>query len=161
MVAKREKGRPSRYNEKTPELAKAYARDGLTMEQIAHNLGISRPTLYEWQKKHPELREALQEGREVVDIQVENALLKRALGYEYEEIETIVKKDDRGTTPARVKKVKKHMAPEMAAMIFWLKNRVPQKWRDKPDAGKGDKARAAVTELVDRLKEEEQGDANS
>lgn len=63
----------------------AYARDGLTDEQIAHNLNITPSTYYEWKKKYPEISEAIKRGKEVVDILVENALLKRALGYSYNE----------------------------------------------------------------------------
>ena len=61
-----------------------WARDGLVDEQIAQNIGIAASTLYEWKKQYPEISEALKKGKEVVDRQVENALLKRALGYEYE-----------------------------------------------------------------------------
>lgn len=63
----------------------AYARDGLTDEQIAKNLNITPSTLYDWKKKYPEISEALKSGKEVVDIQVENALFKRAVGYTYNE----------------------------------------------------------------------------
>jgi len=63
----------------------AWARDGLTDEQIARNIGISRSTLAEWKNKYPDISDTLKKGKEVVDIQVENALLKRALGYEYKE----------------------------------------------------------------------------
>ena len=62
-----------------------WARDGLTDEQIAHNMGISRSTLNEWKKKYPDISDTLKKGKDVVDIQVENALLKRALGYKYKE----------------------------------------------------------------------------
>ena len=64
----------------------AWARDGLTDEQIAHNIGITPSTLYEWKKKYSEISESLKRGKEIVDIQVENALLKRALGYSYREV---------------------------------------------------------------------------
>lgn len=59
-----------------------WARDGLSDKQIAHNIGITQTTLYEWQKRFPELSEALKKGKEVVDREVENALLKRAMGYD-------------------------------------------------------------------------------
>mgnify|MGYP003252132933 FL=1 len=78
-----------------------WARDGLTDEQISHNMGINTCTLYEWKKKYSNISEALKRGKEVVDYQVENALLKKAL---------------KGDTTAQ---------------IFWLKNRRPDKWRDK------------------------------
>lgn len=59
----------------------SWARDGLTDEQIALNIGISRSTLHEWKKRFPSISDTLKKGKAVVDIQVENALLKRALGY--------------------------------------------------------------------------------
>lgn len=64
-----------------------WARDGLTDEQIAEKMGIVSSTLYDWKKKYSEISEALKRGKEVVDRQVENALLRRALGYSYEEQE--------------------------------------------------------------------------
>lgn len=66
-------------------LIEGWARDGLTDEQIAHNMGVRRETLYVWKKKYPHISNALKRGKEVVDRQVENALLKRALGFEYAE----------------------------------------------------------------------------
>lgn len=60
----------------------AWARDGLTNEQIANNVGITATTLYEWINRYPEISEALKRGKAIVDIVVENALLKRALGYD-------------------------------------------------------------------------------
>ena len=62
------------------------AREGLTDEQIAHNMGICRDTLIQWKKKYSDISDTLKKGKEVVDLQVENALLKRALGYRYDEI---------------------------------------------------------------------------
>lgn len=87
-------------------LLEGWARDGLTDEQIAHNCGITATTLYDWKNRFTEISEALKRGKEVVDYQVENALLKKAIG---------------GDTTAQ---------------IFWLKNRRPDKWRDKPQEEK-------------------------
>lgn len=63
-----------------------WARDGLTDEQIAEKMGICRDTLIEWKKKYSDISDTLKRGKEVVDRQVENALLKRALGYSYVEV---------------------------------------------------------------------------
>lgn len=112
-----------------------WARDGLSNEQIAHNMGITFQTLYKWQDKYSELREALKKGKEVVDREVENAMLKRALGYEYDEVtqEPVTDKDT-GITEMRVtKRVTKQIAPDVTAQIFWLKNRKPDEFRDKRD----------------------------
>ena len=105
-----------------------WARDGLTDEQVAYNMGINRATLYRWKEKYCDIYDALKRGKEVVDRQVENALLKRALGYEYTETtrEYIPELDEMKTT----KKVTKQVAPDTTAQIFWLKNRKPDKWRD-------------------------------
>lgn len=73
----------------TPEgllKVEGWARDGLTDEQIAEKIKITPSTLYEWKKRYSEISEALKKGKEVVDRQVENALLKRALGYSYTEV---------------------------------------------------------------------------
>jgi transposase-like protein len=82
-------------------LIEGWARDGLTDEQIAHNIGITTSTLYEWKKKYSEISDALKKTKEVVDREVENALYKKAL------------------------------SGDTTALIFWLKNRRPNDWRDK------------------------------
>lgn len=114
----------------TPEglvLLEGWARDGLTDEQIAHNMGIASSTLYDWKKRYPEISESLKRGKEIVDRQVENALLKRALGYECEE----VKEKFEGNVMTERTVIKKEVIPDITAQIFWLKNRKPGDWRDK------------------------------
>ena len=108
-------------------LVEGWARDGLTDKQIATNLGVAESTLNEYKKKYPEFSESLKKGKEVVDYEVENALLKRALGYKYNEV-TIEEADDGSI---RRKTVTKEVIPDTTAQIFWLKNRKPNKWRDK------------------------------
>lgn len=110
-------------------LLEGWARDGLTDEQIAGNIGINTSTLYDWKNKFPKISEALKKGKEVVDIQVENALLKRALGYDFQE--TRVEKSDKDGT--KIIQTLKHIPADTTAQIFWLKNRRPDKWRDKPE----------------------------
>lgn len=105
-----------------------WARDGLTDEQIAKNIGISRSTLNVWKDRYSDISDALKKGKDVIDRQVENALLKRALGYEYEEVKE--KFEDDVITERTV--TKKEVVPDTTAQIFWLKNRKPDKWRDKP-----------------------------
>jgi hypothetical protein len=112
-----------------------WARDGLSNDQIAHNIGITAKTLCEWQNRFSEFRNAIKKGKEVVDREVENAMLKRALGYEYDEVtqEPVTDKDT-GITEMRVtKRVTKQIVPDVTAQIFWLKNRKPEEFRDKRD----------------------------
>ena len=98
-------------------LLQGWARDGLTDEQIAHNMGISTTTLYEWKKKYSEIADTLKKTKEVVDREVENALFKKAI---------------EGDT---------------TAMIFWLKNRRPNDWRDKRETALS----GAVQTVPDKL----------
>ena len=135
-------------------LLEGWARDGLTDEQIANNMGVRRETLYDWKKKHPNISNALKKGKEVVDIQVENALLKRALGYEYtEEKVEISEKDGR-----KVTQTVKHVAPDTTAQIFWLKNRRPEKWRSEPresgSAAQTDDHNALIAAIKERKHED-------
>ena len=111
-----------------------WARDGLTDVQIAANIGIGLSTYYRWQNDYKEFGEAIKKGKAPVDIQVENALLKRALGYDYEETITEIEEIGEGRQKKHVRKMKKHMAPDVTAQIFWLKNRRPGRWRDKIEA---------------------------
>lgn len=85
------------------ELIEGWARDGLTDEDIAKQLNIGIRTLYEYKIKYPQFSQALKKGKELVDYQVEKALLNKAL---------------KGDT---------------TAIIFWLKNRRPDKWRDRKE----------------------------
>ena len=110
-----------------------WARDGLTDEQIAHNVGIAPRTLYRWKDKYEQISQALKKGKEVVDREVENALFKSAIGFEYEETKIIKEKDDMGRDRTRVEKTKKRVPPNVTAQIFWLKNRKPKEWRDRQE----------------------------
>lgn len=120
----------------------AWARDGLTNEQIAANMGITRETLNQWKNRFPDISDTLKRGKAIVDIQVENALLKRALGYTYVETtrEQVIDYDPNtgektGSHMEITKTVTKEVQPDTTAQIFWLKNRKPDVWRDKRDVG--------------------------
>jgi len=129
---KKKNGRPPMYTEWLTEeglgQVKKWAEEGLINKQIAHKMGINNATLYEWQGRFPDFADAIKKGKKVIDEQVENSLLKRAMGYQYEE-ETWLKNHDGEMVV--VKKVLKSQAPDVTAQIFWLKNRNPKEWREK------------------------------
>lgn len=108
----------------------AWARDGLTDEQISKNMGIAYSTLRVWRDKYPPISAALKRGKEVVDFEVENQLLKRALGYNYDEVKTVQKMVD-GKKYVEKTVITKHVIPDTTAQIFWLKNRKPDVWMDR------------------------------
>ena len=114
----------------TPEglmLIEGWARDGLTDEQIAKNMGCAYSTLRDWRDRYSAISAALKKGKEVVDRAVENALLKRALGYDYTEkrVETSASGNTKTIT------ITKHIPGDTTAQIFWLKNKKPEDWRDR------------------------------
>ncbi len=90
-----------------------WARDGLIEKQIAKNMSVSYCGFRVWKKEHPEIAEAIRKGKEVVDREVENTLFKSATGF--------MGPDG------------KYYPPNITAQIFWLKNRKPDKWREKTD----------------------------
>ena len=104
-------------------LLEGWARAGLTDEQIAKNIGVRRETIYAWKKQYPNFSNALKKGKEVVDFEVENALLKAALS---------------GNTTAQ---------------IFWLKNRKPEVWRDKVEAPESKEVRVVLDSDVKKYLE--------
>ena len=104
-----------------------WSRNGLTQSDIAHNIGIGISTLKDWMQKYPAFLAAIAHGREVADIRVENALYKRAIGYSY--LETTREEGPRGVL---VRTGEKTVVPDVTAQMFWLKNRKPDVWREKP-----------------------------
>jgi len=115
--------RKSKYEPETDiPLARGYAMEGMTREEIAGKLGIHRNTLAEWEKRYSAFRDALKVGRERTDFAVEQALLKKAL---------------KGDT---------------VACIFWLKNRRPKQWKDRPQEDTGATGRK-VDDLIQAAQE--------
>lgn len=102
-------------------LLEGWARNGLTDEQIAHNMGIVTSTFYEWKKKYPKFSEVLKKNKEVVDLEVENALLKSAL------------------------------SGNITAQIFWLKNRKAKEWREKVEVTNNAEELNKVRELLTKI----------
>ena len=112
-------------------LLRKWARNGLTDEQIAENMGIGRTTFYAWKEKYADIRDALKKTKDIYDSEVEEALEKAALGYYVWEEEW--RRDPETGDMVLFKKDKKWIKPDTTAQIFWLKNRDRQHWRDKQD----------------------------
>jgi phage terminase len=127
----------------------AWKRDGLTDEQICKNLGIVKDTFYKYKEKYTDFSDALKKGKEVADIEVENALFKRAIGYTYKEVTKEVKDID-GKKSTFIKEVTKVVPGDVAAQIFWLKNRKSNNWKDKRENENDD---TKLIEVLDKLEE--------
>ena len=129
------RGRKSAWDEKIqPRLLEiaGWCKQGLLDKNICEMLGISQETFYLYKRQKPELSDALAINKEIADITVENSLFKRATGFPYVETTTDIKMDKDGNELSRQEKtVNKQALPDTTAISLWLRNRMPDKWRDK------------------------------
>jgi len=129
-------------------LIAAWARNGLTMEQIAHNCDVAYSTFREWRDKFPALAAALKKSRDMVDIEVENALFRKTQGYTVQLMKAFkVKRTEYSESGRKIADVEEivqapdemHVPADTTAQIFWLTNRKPDDWKrdrgaqEKPD----------------------------
>lgn len=130
-------------------LLAGWARNGLTEEQIAKNCGIKRQTLYEWKRKYHDINDIIKKNKEIVDYEVENALLKKCFGYNAKIKKNFkVKKIQYGENGRKISETEElvekedevHVPADTTAQIFWLKNRNPTNWREKPQSQDDDNA---------------------
>lgn len=118
-----------------------WARDGLTEEQIAKNMGVSRSTLSDYKVKYPDILRAIKNSKEVADREVENALFNKATGYTVKlkkpmKVRHVEYDEASGRKVAEYDRIEYieeevHVPADTTAQIFWLKNRKPNEWRDK------------------------------
>lgn len=127
-----------------------WARDGLSLSQIAHNVGVADSTFRKWRDEHEAISAAIKRGNAPVDLEVENAMLKSALGHK-ETVRKAIKVKTEKQKVGEGKIVEEHIEyvdeevyipPQVIAQIFWLKNRRPDKWKDKIE-------QTVVTEVED------------
>jgi hypothetical protein len=124
-------GRPTKYNpEFHPKLAYNLALRGLTDVQMAEELDIVESTFHLWKKEHPEFSESLKRGKEEPDQKVEDSLFQRATGYSHDAVKILM---PAGAPEPIYAPYVEHYAPDTTAAIFWLKNRRPDRWRDKQE----------------------------
>ena len=126
----------------------AWRRDGCTIEECRLTMGIANSTLRRWRDEHPEIAEAMRRGADDFDDEVEAALMKAAIGYDYEE--DVLDRD------GCVHRLKKHQPANITAMIFWLKNRRPADWREKREVkvdGALEVGQAKLAQLLEQLDE--------
>lgn len=131
--------RPSKYREEFAEQAQKLCLLGATDEALANFFGVSRATISTWKIEHPAFLDALKAGKELADATIAECLYHRAKGYSHPEddIRTVTLPDGGGSEIV-ITPTTKHYPPDPTSMIFWLKNRRPDLWRDKPTEADGD-----------------------
>jgi transcriptional regulator with XRE-family HTH domain len=122
-MKKSKRGRPSKWKDEFVETVYKLTLLGLIDEDIADVLGISLRAYNSYKKSNAEFSQAIKKGKQIADANVVEKLYNRANGYKYEE-----KKIKDGVV---VETIIKHMPPDTTAMIYWLKNRQKEHWRDR------------------------------
>lgn len=130
----------------------SWASDGLTNKQISANMGISRETLHKYTQRFPDISDAIEKGRAPVVREVENALIKRAIGFEYEEQTINIDTHQDDSVKKRITRHKRYVPPDTGAAIFILKNYKPNKYRRYNDLTE----RKMLAEIAKMEKEIEQ-----
>ena len=128
VAAPKRMGRRTDYKPEFVQVVRELCASGATDEELAEHLGVNRSTIYRWKNTHPEFCHAIKVGKGPADQRVVNSLYKKAVGYEVETEKVfqfggkIIK-----TT------ITEYIPPDTKAAMFWLKNRLPGEWRDKPE----------------------------
>lgn len=125
---KRGRGNPGKWKPEYVEQARKLAEAGFTDKQMADWFEISTVTFYAWTARHPDFLNAIKISKKVPDDKIERTLFHRACGYSFESEKIF---NNQGEI-IRVSTVE-HVPPDPTSMIFWLKNRRPDKWRDKKE----------------------------
>lgn len=133
--------RPTRYRRHYADQVEKLCILGATDRDLAHFFDVCEATINNWKNKYPKFLEAIKRGKEEADMKVAQKLHERATGYSWLECQPIKIKEvyynDQGKRCEKehieMVKVEKHTPPDATSMIFWLKNRKSDKWRDKQD----------------------------
>jgi len=126
-MAKR--GRTTKYREEYAEQAYKLCLLGATDKDMADFFRVSESTLNLWKKEYEEFSESIKRGKITADATVAEKLYHRAIGYVHPETKIVTYE---GEITDQID-IEKHYAPDPTAAIFWLKNRQPEKWRDKQE----------------------------
>lgn len=123
-------GRPPKYKDEYADQAVKLCELGATDEELADFFKVNVRTIYRWQGVHPEFCQALKAGKSVADDRVVRSLYHKAVGYKHEAVKIFM--------PAGAEKpvyapYTEHIPPSDTAIIFWLKNRRKEDWRDRQE----------------------------
>lgn len=141
----KKRGRPPTFRPEYVDLVRKFCRLGATDEELAQLFNVSLRTLNNWKTQNAEFLQALREGKAISDAEVSDKLFKRATGYSHEEDDIRVVAGEIVITPTI-----KHYPPDTTACIFWLKNRQPDRWREKQDGqGRAEKEEVKPDEMND------------
>lgn len=139
-------GRPTKYKDEYAEQAYKLCLLGATNEQLADFFEVAVSTFHEWRLAHPDFQDAIKRGKLEADARVAQALFSRATGYVAPDVDIKMYEGTIIQTPTL-----KHYPPDATSMIFWLKNRQPDLWREKREAVEVDEDSGDITINVRRV----------
>ena len=125
---KKKMGRPTKFNDDIVKKMQPLYLRGFTDKEVCFVLGFTKQTLANYKKKYKNFFASIKDWKKIADLEVEKSLYERACGYSVPE-EKIFCSDGRIIKAETTK----HYPPDTSSMIFWLKNRQPEKWRDKQE----------------------------
>lgn len=123
-----EMGRPPKYKPSFADQAAKLCLLGATNADLADFFEVSIRTVERWTVEHEDFCRAVKEAKDAADAKVERSLYQRAVGYTFDSEKVF---NNRGEIVRA--KTREHVAPDVTAQIFWLKNRQRERWRDKQD----------------------------
>lgn len=132
----------SAYNDDHPRQAEMLGRLGAAEAEIAAFFRIDGATLEVWRAAHPAFAEALARGADAADALVERRLFQRATGYSHDAVKILQRAGEAVVVP-----YVEHHPPDMRAILFWLTNRRPERWRERADRASGSEGPLVVTWL--------------
>ena len=150
------------------EYLRRMAEEGYSDSEIAADIGVSPSTFKKWKSKRRDIEDALRLGRYGADYAVIDALYKKACGYSVTVNKTYkLKRVD--YDPDTGKKVREYeelcvgadenyIPADVRATSFWLKNRQPSRWSDKPDTVSGEAASQVETPEAYKIDEDREDD---
>lgn len=121
-------GRPSKYKPEYAKQAAKLCKLGATDKELADFFDVTINTIDNWKVAHAEFLGAITDAKEVFDNRVERSLYQKAVGYTYDAVKIMQYEGQVIEVPYR-----EHVPPDTASMIFWLKNRQKDKWRDRSE----------------------------
>ena len=140
-------------------LVQKWRGEGAGIDEIAEKLGVTRATVFEYQKKYSDFADALKKGKEIQDGEVENSLIKECIGYYYDETTTtttaIIDKATGEITnlqKVETKTIKRYARPNTSSIAYYLNNKIPNKWKNRV-VFDGDNDDGILPKLIEALNE--------
>jgi hypothetical protein len=139
-----EGGRPTSFKSEYIEQTFNYCLLGATDEQLADFFNVAKSTINLWKQKQPKFLDAMKRGKILADANVAHSLYQKAIGYSCKETHVSNYQGEITKT-----EINKQYPPDTTACIFWLKNRQPEKWRDKIDINSSVKVDKETLDMIE------------